>query len=155
MAGNEDPFWLVNANCLPFFPQRAMRFRLCLQSFLSSHVLDPTHGAWRGTGLINSGDEWHRTIEEAAAFQTGNRLLFVFVCIFSAELLPGWSPQLETVRRPSTSSIGRLQSSVLTIKYYRISFQWPCQVPCLEFRPRFTSEKQLGPRSAPPSSPGA
>jgi hypothetical protein len=57
-----------------------------------------------------------------------------------AELLPGGSPQ--TVRRPSTASIGRLQSSVFTIKYYRISFQWPYQISCLEFRPRFTSEVQ-------------
>ena len=39
------------------------------------------HGAWRGIDLLNSGDEWHRTIEEAVEFQTGNQLQLLFVCI--------------------------------------------------------------------------
>jgi hypothetical protein len=31
--------------------------------------------------LLNSGDDRHRTIEEAAAFQPGNQLLLLLVCI--------------------------------------------------------------------------
>jgi hypothetical protein len=32
-------------------------------------------------GLLNSDDEWHNTIEEAARFQTGTQLRELFVCI--------------------------------------------------------------------------
>jgi len=32
-------------------------------------------------GLLNSDDEWHHTIEEAAAFQTGGQSRWLFVCI--------------------------------------------------------------------------
>src|SRR5271163_5010722 len=32
-------------------------------------------------GLLNSDDEWHHTIEEAAAVQTGSQLRWLFVCI--------------------------------------------------------------------------
>ena len=32
-------------------------------------------------GLLNSDDEWHHTIEEAARFQTGSQLRWLFVCI--------------------------------------------------------------------------
>ena len=32
-------------------------------------------------GLLNSNNEWHHTIEEAAAFQTGSQLRWLFICI--------------------------------------------------------------------------
>ena len=32
-------------------------------------------------GLLESDEEWHRTLEEAAAFQTGSQLRWLFVCI--------------------------------------------------------------------------
>jgi hypothetical protein len=32
-------------------------------------------------GLLESDEEWHRTMEEAAVFQTGNQLRLLFVCI--------------------------------------------------------------------------
>src|SRR5436309_1527075 len=31
--------------------------------------------------LLNSDNEWHHTIEEAAAFETGSQLRWLFICI--------------------------------------------------------------------------